>query len=98
MRLKGIIVAVLQPIDKSEISADEVVPLEAITTGVVGLRILFVNVFAVRGPVGWTLIDAGLAGAASRIERWARTHFGKKAKPISWKKVAACPAVSMRMP
>ena len=64
---------------KIEVPADEVVPLEAITTGVVGLRILFVNVFAVQGPVGWTLIDAGLAGAAGQIERWARAHFGKRA-------------------
>jgi glyoxylase-like metal-dependent hydrolase (beta-lactamase superfamily II) len=63
--------------EKIDVPVDEVAALDAIATGVVGVRILFVNVFAVQGPVGWTLIDAGLAGAASRIEQWARTHFGK---------------------
>jgi glyoxylase-like metal-dependent hydrolase (beta-lactamase superfamily II) len=62
--------------DKIEIPADEVVPLDAVAPGLVGLRILFVNVFAVAGETGWTLIDAGLSGSASRITRWAREHFG----------------------
>jgi hypothetical protein len=35
--------------DKIEIPADETVPLDSIATGTVGLRILFVNVFAVAG-------------------------------------------------
>ena len=59
---------VSRTMDKIDVPADEVVPLDAIATGVVGLRILFVNVFAVQGPVGWTLIDGGLAGTANRIE------------------------------
>lgn len=63
--------------DKIEIPAEETVPLDAIATGVIGLRILFVNVFAVRGEAGWTLIDAGLNGSAGRIMRWARDHFGE---------------------
>jgi metallo-beta-lactamase superfamily protein len=65
--------------DKIDVPADEVVPLDAIATGVVGLRILFVNLSAVQGPVGWTLIDGGLGGTANRIEQWAKTHFGKTA-------------------
>jgi glyoxylase-like metal-dependent hydrolase (beta-lactamase superfamily II) len=55
----------------------ETVPLDDVATGVVGLRILFVNVFAVRGEDGWALVDAGLYGSAGRIIRWARAHFGE---------------------
>lgn len=61
--------------DKVDIPADATVPLDAIATGVVGLRILFVNLFAVANEAGWTLVDAGLNGAAGRIRRWARDHF-----------------------
>lgn len=63
--------------EKIEIPADEVVSLDAVATGVVGLRILFVNVFAVAGEHGWTLIDAALNGSAARIKAWAREHFGE---------------------
>ena len=31
----------------------ETVPLDSVATGVVGLRVLFVNVFAVQGAGGW---------------------------------------------
>ena len=62
--------------DKIEIPQEETTSLDAIATGVVGLRILFVNVFAVIGEAGWTLIDAGLNGSAGRITRWARDQFG----------------------
>jgi glyoxylase-like metal-dependent hydrolase (beta-lactamase superfamily II) len=58
------------------VPAAETVPLDHVATGVVGLRALFVNVFAVQGEHGWTLIDAGLYGSASRIARWAEAHFG----------------------
>lgn len=58
------------------IPADEIVPLDSIAPGVVGLRIMFVNVFAIEGDEGWTLVDAGLYGSAERIARWARGHFG----------------------
>jgi len=61
--------------DKIEIPAEDTVPLDSIAAGVVGLRILFVNVFAVAGETGWTLIDAGLKGSAGRITRWAAEHF-----------------------
>jgi len=62
--------------DKIDIPVEETVPLQAIAAGVVGLRILFVNVFGVQSDAGWTLIDAGLNGSAGRIKRWAREHFG----------------------
>lgn len=65
--------------DKIEVPADATVPLDAVATGVVGLRILFVNVFAVSGERGWTLIDAGLNGSATRINKWAQRHFGDTA-------------------
>lgn len=64
---------------KIEIAAEDIVPLDSIAAGLVGLRILFVNVFAVAGEAGWTLIDAGLKGSAGRITRWATEHFGAAA-------------------
>jgi glyoxylase-like metal-dependent hydrolase (beta-lactamase superfamily II) len=66
-------------VDKIELSAEDAVPLDSIAAGVVGLRLLFVNVFAVAGENGWTLIDAGLNGSAGRIKRWAAEHFGAAA-------------------
>jgi len=61
--------------DKIEVSGEETVPLDAISAGVGGVRILFVNVFALNGGSGWVLIDAGLSGSAGRIRNWARDHF-----------------------
>jgi glyoxylase-like metal-dependent hydrolase (beta-lactamase superfamily II) len=60
--------------DKIDVPAEEVVPLQEIADGVSGLRILIVNVFAVVGDAGWVLIDAGLTGSAGRITRWAETQ------------------------
>ena len=60
----------------------EIVPLEEIAPGVKGVRILFVNVFAISAPAGgWTLIDAGLYLSAGKIRQWAESHFGKGTKP-----------------
>ena len=60
----------------------EVVPLDNIAPGVRGLRILFVNVFALATPGGgWTLIDTGLYLSAGKIKNWAESHFGKGVKP-----------------
>jgi len=61
---------------------DEVAPLDAIAEGVSGLRILFSNLFALAGPDGWVLIDAGLYGSAGRIRRWADEHFGTPPRAI----------------
>ena len=59
-----------------ELPDDAVVPLDHIAEDVRGLRIVFVNVFAIGNLAGWVLIDAGLPGSAGRIRSWARGHFG----------------------
>jgi hypothetical protein len=63
-------------VEQIPVSADEIVALDEIAPDVVGLRVVFVNVFAIRGVEGWTLIDAGLYGTGGLIRRWARQHFG----------------------
>jgi glyoxylase-like metal-dependent hydrolase (beta-lactamase superfamily II) len=60
----------------------EAASLDNICHGLKGVRILFVNVFAVSSPNGgWTLIDAGLYLSAGKIKHWAEGHFGKGTKP-----------------
>jgi glyoxylase-like metal-dependent hydrolase (beta-lactamase superfamily II) len=61
--------------DTIDIAAADTVPLDAVATGVVGLRVLFVNVFAIAGAEGWTLVDAALNGSAKAIRAWAANHF-----------------------
>ncbi len=61
--------------EKIDIPAEDTVALDSIAPGLIGLRILFVNVFAVSGERGWTLVDAGLNGSAGRIQGWAEEHF-----------------------
>jgi glyoxylase-like metal-dependent hydrolase (beta-lactamase superfamily II) len=63
-------------VKKVELPSEEVVPVEAIASGLIGLRIFFVNVFAVTAGGGWTLIDGGLRGSAARIMRWSEDNFG----------------------
>jgi glyoxylase-like metal-dependent hydrolase (beta-lactamase superfamily II) len=59
-----------------EIPAEQVVPMDAIADRLQGLRIAFVNVFAVTHRDGsWTLIDAGLPMTAKMIRGWAEKHF-----------------------
>ena len=67
--------------DKIPLSEYEVTPLDDVADGVTGLRVVFVNVFAVSGPAGWTLIDAGLPFSAPRIRSWAERQFGENASP-----------------
>jgi glyoxylase-like metal-dependent hydrolase (beta-lactamase superfamily II) len=51
----------------------EVAPMDDVAENVRGLRIAFVNVFAVTHRDGsWTLIDASLPFTATAIQRWAR--------------------------
>lgn len=60
----------------------EVTPLDNVAPGVRGVRILFVNVFAISNPAGgWTLIDTGLPLSAGKIRHWAEEQFGKGTKP-----------------
>jgi glyoxylase-like metal-dependent hydrolase (beta-lactamase superfamily II) len=57
-------------------------PLDDIAPGVKGVRLLFVNVYAVSNPGGgWTLIDTGIPFSAGKIKGWAESHFGKGTKP-----------------
>jgi glyoxylase-like metal-dependent hydrolase (beta-lactamase superfamily II) len=68
--------------DKIPIPFYEVTPLDNIAPGIKGIRVLFVNVFAVTAPGdGWTLIDTGLHLAAGKIKHWAEDQFGKGTKP-----------------
>jgi glyoxylase-like metal-dependent hydrolase (beta-lactamase superfamily II) len=58
------------------ISEEQVISLDDIANGVRGLRIAFVNVFAVTHPNGsWSLIDAALPLSASHIRSWAEKYF-----------------------
>jgi glyoxylase-like metal-dependent hydrolase (beta-lactamase superfamily II) len=55
------------------IPQNEVAPMDDVAEGVRGLRIAFVNVFAITHPDGsWTLIDAGLPFTASAIQNWTK--------------------------
>lgn len=70
-------------VDKISISESDVVSMDRIAPGVLGLRILLVNLFAVSiGDEGWVLVDAGLPLSAEYIQNWCRKHFGES-KPSS---------------
>jgi glyoxylase-like metal-dependent hydrolase (beta-lactamase superfamily II) len=63
--------------DKIPVSDNDIVSLEHVAEGLSGLRIAFVNLFAVsRGRGDWTLIDAGTPLSADRIRRWTTSQFG----------------------
>lgn len=65
------------------LSEENVVPLPYVAENVLGLRILFVNVFGVaHGSGGWTLVDAGLPFSTSYIRSWAKEHFGTPPQAI----------------
>ena len=60
--------------DGIPIHEEHVTSLEHVAENVLGLRIAFVNVFAVTYNDGsWTLIDAGLPFTADQIRRWMPT-------------------------
>lgn len=62
----------------------EEVPLEEVAPGVTGLRVLFVNVYALTSSLGgWVLIDSGLPYSAGRIRKWAENNFGQHTRPRS---------------
>jgi glyoxylase-like metal-dependent hydrolase (beta-lactamase superfamily II) len=63
--------------DGRPIQDEHVVPMDDIAPGVCGLRIVFVNVFAITHADGtWTLVDAALPYSASHIRSWAERRFG----------------------
>ncbi|HEY0757941.1 MAG TPA: MBL fold metallo-hydrolase [Acidisarcina sp.] len=69
--------------DQVTVPDSQVVPMESIAPNILGLRIAFVNVFAVTHPDGsWTLIDAALPFTASMILNWAEKHFDSAPKAI----------------
>lgn len=69
--------------DKIEISEDQVVPIDAVASGISGLKIMFVNVFGVTHHDGsWTLVDAAVPYSASRIKSWAKKVFRRPPNAI----------------
>jgi glyoxylase-like metal-dependent hydrolase (beta-lactamase superfamily II) len=56
-------------------------PMHEIAPGVLGLRTVMVNVFAIEAEDGWVLVDAGLPGSAAKIIRWADQNFGRDNPP-----------------
>ena len=62
--------------DKVTVPEAQVVPMDAVAAHVRGLRLAFVNVFAVTPPDGsWTLIDAAVPYTDGMIRRWAEKKF-----------------------
>ena len=69
--------------DKINFPDEQIVALDNIAPGVRGLRIAFVNIFAVTHPDGsWTLIDAGLPFTEVLIRRWAEKNFSTAPQAI----------------
>lgn len=61
------------------VPAHDVAPIENIASGLTGLRIVMVNVFAVsRSDGSWTLVDAGLPFSAAKIRNWTAGLFGDR--------------------
>ncbi len=64
--------------DPVSVPEHQVVSIDHVAPGVRGLRIAFVNVFAVTHPDGsWTLVDAAIPFSAGLIRRWAEKHYSK---------------------
>jgi glyoxylase-like metal-dependent hydrolase (beta-lactamase superfamily II) len=69
--------------DDIKISEEHVAAMDAVAPGIFGLRIVFVNVYAVTHPDNsWTLIDAGLPFSEGFIHRWAEKRFEKAPNAI----------------
>jgi glyoxylase-like metal-dependent hydrolase (beta-lactamase superfamily II) len=69
--------------DRVKIPEDQVIPMENAAPGVKGLRIAFVNVFAITHADGsWTLLDAALPYTATLIRNWATKNFNKAPNAI----------------
>ncbi|MBS1815985.1 MAG: MBL fold metallo-hydrolase [Acidobacteria bacterium] len=69
--------------DGISVPAEQIVAMDDIAADVLGLRIVFVNVFAITHADGsWTLVDAGLPFTASHIRNWAERYFVRKPNGI----------------
>lgn len=69
--------------EQVKIRDEQAMPMDAIAPGIQGLRIVFVNVFAITNPDGtWTLIDAGLPFSETLIRNWAEKHFANPPQAI----------------
>ena len=76
MPTRGAIHSGVLTMAETDVPKELVVPMDDIAEGVRGLRIAFVNVFAVAHAGGsWTLIDAGIPYSANAIRSWAERHF-----------------------
>jgi len=69
--------------DHVNIPEEQVSTMEAVAPGVQGLRLAFVNVFAISHPdKSWTLIDAGLPFSEKFIRNWAEKNFSTPPRAI----------------
>lgn len=69
--------------DGIRIPDEQVVSMDEIAPGVIGLRIAFVNLYGIRNANGaWTLVDTGIPGSAALVTRWADKHFGQAPSAI----------------
>ena len=69
--------------DGIPLPAEQIVSMDDIATDVLGLRIAFVNIFAItHADDSWTLIDAGLPFTAAHIRSWVERHFDRRPNAI----------------
>jgi glyoxylase-like metal-dependent hydrolase (beta-lactamase superfamily II) len=69
--------------DDIKIPEEQIVSMDAVAEGVQGLRIVFVNVYAITCPDdSWMLIDAGLPFSEGAIHKWAEKQFRRPPKAI----------------
>ena len=69
--------------DDLQIPKEQVIPLNDVADGVRGLRLIFVNVFAITHlDDSWTLIDAALPFTASLIRNWVEKNFNRPPNAI----------------
>lgn len=62
--------------DGIKVPEEQVIPMNSIAYGVQGLRVTFVNVFAlIHADESWTLIDTAIPFAETFVRRWAEREF-----------------------
>lgn len=64
------------------ISERRLISIGQVATGIIGLRTVMVNLYAVSNPDGsWVLVDSGLPFSSKRILRWIERQKGADARP-----------------